>query len=53
MLPGLVRQDGYDYNAIKVVLDVYGVEQKGRPRIMTSINKLIDVINAEKRAREK
>jgi len=53
MMPGLNRQDGYDYNAIQVVFDVYGIENRKRLEKLTLITKLIHVIDVEKKARSK
>ncbi len=53
MMPGLIRQDGYDYTAIQVVFDVHGIEQARRPGLMVQITKLIDVIETERRKRTK
>lgn len=51
MLPGLLRMEGYDFNAIRIVFDVYGIEQKRRPEMLEQIIKIIGVIDAERRAR--
>jgi hypothetical protein len=53
MLPGLVGQGGYDYNAIQVILDSFGVEKDHRPNIVRKVVSLIDVIEKERKAREK
>jgi len=52
MLPGLQRMEGYDYNAIGFVFDTYGIEQERRKGMFADIKKLIDIISAERRARE-
>jgi len=51
MLPGLMRSEGYDYNAIQVVFDIYEIEQSRRGGMFASINKLIDIISDERRTR--
>ena len=51
MLPGLMRMEGYDYNAIKVTFDIHEIEQARRPQFFKSITGLIDIISAERRAR--
>jgi len=51
MLPGLMRMEGYDYNAIKIVFDIHEIEQARRPQFFKSITSLIDIISAEHRAR--
>ena len=51
MLPGLQRMEGYDYNAILTVFNMYGIEQKNRKSLFSGIRKLINVISAEKKAR--
>ncbi len=48
MLSGLIREDGYDYTAIQVVFDCYGIEQEARPELMERIKKMIDVVEAER-----
>ena len=54
MLPGLIRHPGgYDYTAIQVIFDTHGIEQAKRPATMAEIVKLINVIDAERKAREK
>lgn len=55
MLPGLIRQDGYDYMAIRVVFNQWEKET-GKQSSMTmfrQILKLIDVIETERRKRTK
>lgn len=51
MLPGLQRMEGYDYDAIEFVWDVYEIERERRRGMFDSITSLIDVINAEQRER--
>jgi len=51
MLPGLMRMEGYDYNAIKVTFDIHEIEQARRPQFFKSITSLIDIISAERRER--
>ena len=51
MLPGLMRMEGYDYNAIKVTFDIHEIEQARRPQLFKSITNLIDIISDERRAR--
>lgn len=54
MLSGLiVPQGGYDFSAIKVIMDCNNIETSKRPELTGIIIKLIDVIEAERRARNK
>lgn len=49
MQPGLMRMEGYDYNAIGVVFDMYGIEQRRRPEMFETIVKLIKIMDGERR----
>ena len=51
MASGLIRDDGYDYNAIQIVMDVHSVPSGRRPAILKQITNIIGVINEEKRRR--
>jgi hypothetical protein len=53
MIPGLVTQGGYDYNAIQVILDSHSIGQAERPQMLAQVIKLIDVIETERRERAK
>lgn len=53
MLPGLVWPDGYDYEAIRVTLDIHEVAQAARPALFHLILQLINVVEAEKRSRHR
>ncbi len=49
MLPGLIRESGFDYNAIQVVFDVNGIGQDARPKLLEQIIKLINIISEKRR----
>ncbi|MFH2076953.1 MAG: hypothetical protein ABIJ57_16705 [Pseudomonadota bacterium] len=51
MLPGLVREDGFDYAAIQVVFDAHAIDQDRRPTMLNQTIKLIGVVDAERMAR--
>jgi len=51
MASGLIRDDGYDYSAIQVVMDIHGIPSSRRPAILKQITNIIGVINEEKRRR--
>ena len=53
MLPGLVSQNGYDYNAVHMVFEAYGVDKKTRQKMLPLIVKLIEVVDNERKARAK
>jgi len=53
MLPGLIRTDGYDYNAIMVVFDIYEIEQSLRKDLFISIKSILDVLSEEREERNK
>lgn len=53
MLPGLMRMEGYDYNAIRIVFDIYEIDQERRQEMFTGITRLIDIISTERRTRAK
>lgn len=52
MASGLIRDDGYDYNAIQIVMDVHSVPSGRRPTIFKQITNIIRVISDEKRRRK-
>jgi hypothetical protein len=45
MFPGLIMQAGYDYNAIKVVMDIHGLGQTRRAELMALCVKMIGIIS--------
>lgn len=49
-LPGLIRQDGFDYGALQVTFDAFGVSRHRRPFYMIRAAAAIEVI---RRIREK
>lgn len=51
MASGLIRDDGYDYSAIQVVMDIHNIPSGRRPAILKQITNIIGVINEEKRRR--
>jgi len=51
MMPGLARQDGYDFTAVQVVFDSYGIEQKRRPEMLEKVTRIINVLEKERRKR--
>lgn len=51
ILPGLIRENGYDYKAIEIVFDIEDV--RDRQGMFNRILKLIDVIDTEKKKRTK
>lgn len=52
MLPGLSSSTGgYDYNAIKVVMDIHGVPVMARPEILDKVISVIMVMDAERQRR--
>ena len=53
MLPGLVHQGGYDYNAIQVILDIHGIPAGRRPGMISKIITLIGVVDKERANRDK
>ncbi len=52
MLSGLIKQDGYDYNAITAVFDIHAIELNERPELFSRITKLINIIELEKKSRQ-
>jgi hypothetical protein len=51
MMPGLIRKDGYDYAAIQVVFDAYGIDPERRPGMFDRVLSLINVFEKERRKR--
>ena len=52
MLPGLVTEGGYDYNAIAVILDGFAIAPHRRPRMLMQIKQLIGIVDTERRKRQ-
>lgn len=51
MLPGLITQGGYDYNAVGLVFESFSIAQEKRPLMFRRIKKMIDILDRERRKR--
>ena len=52
MIPGLVRQGGYDYGAIQAVLEIHGIEPERRPVLFRRCVRLIEALDKARRERQ-
>jgi len=53
MLPGLLRQDGFDYSAIEVVFNTYKITNEKREFLFRQIVEVVDIIDKERQQRRK
>jgi hypothetical protein len=51
MMPGLIKDDGYDFDAIKFVFKMEGINKNKQKKLFPVILELINVIGKEKKKR--